>query len=585
MHLRHTTLFCLLVSLVPIALSGCRCSCGTDAKEETSSKPTLHEFHLRELPAEGAGAVSAFGSSPPRLVDFMREVYHIAENSASRGILLHIEALGGGLGRLHEVASALSHVRSKGKPIFCYFGSTDNAGYLLASQVCSNISMEEAGSLDITGFALSVIHVADFLDKVGVKADLMQVGDFKGAADPLTRSTMRPEVEQELRSIVRTFDRALIASVSERTKVSPADVRKLLEQGPLDSLYARARGLVDDLRTLDATRKAAKRATSATHVERKEHEEDDFSFRDLISSFREKDADHPDAPYVAMLQVTGAIMEGRDDASEGTHADPFVQELRDVEHDANAKAIVLRINSPGGSALASDIMWKAVHQAASKKPLLVSIGDMAASGGYYIASAGKSVAAGPESLIGSIGVVGGKVQASELASRLGINAQLVKEQEHAGWMSPLHAFSESEKAALEKLLRSTYQRFLKRVSTGRGISVKAVERVAEGRIMTAEVARQARLIDRIETLSATLSRARREAKLPMDAPVFVWPREKNFIEQIAGMVGGASAPSVASLGPAQKLLDPLQSAPLVKLLLSGGATVAAAPPYVLTFSR
>ena len=205
----------------------------------------------------------------------------------------------------------------------------------------------------------------------------------------------------------------------------------------------------------------------------------------------------------------------------------IMDELRGKD---KVKAVILRINSPGGSALASDLIWHAVRRLAKKKPVIVSMGDVAASGGYYIAAAGTKIIAQPMTVTGSIGVVGGKISLGGLFDKLGIKRQVLKRGARADIFAPNKTFSDDERAQIKKLMTSTYEVFLERVATGRSMSKGAVKRGAEGRVWTGRKAKALGLVDGIGGLHAALAQARKAGKLPVDAKVAIYPRPKSWLE-------------------------------------------------------
>jgi len=217
---------------------------------------------------------------------------------------------------------------------------------------------------------------------------------------------------------------------------------------------------------------------------------------------------------------------------------PFVRAMERLEEDDNVKAVVMRINSPGGSALASDRMWDAARRLAEAKPLIASVGDMAASGGYYIASAADEILAHPNSLVGSIGVVGGKFNFAGLATDLGVNTFVLQRGKRAAWATPVRALNSTERQAFQGLLRDTYDRFIDRVATGRKMEREAVLAAAEGRVMTAQDGMELGLIDEMAGLGVALMKAREAAGLAPDAPIELWPSSKGVIDTINDLLSG-----------------------------------------------
>jgi protease-4 len=246
----------------------------------------------------------------------------------------------------------------------------------------------------------------------------------------------------------------------------------------------------------------------------------------------------PGGERIALVFVNGNITDGESGSTGDAVAGPFVRVMERLEDDANVKAVVLRINSPGGSALASDRMWEAARRLGEVKPLIASVGDMAASGGYYIASAADEILAHPNSLVGSIGVVGGKFNFAGLAEDIGVNTYVLQRGERAAWSTPVRALNPTERQAFEGLLRATYDRFIERVATGRDMEEATVLAAAEGRVMTAQDGKELGLIDEMAGLSEALVKARASAGLAPDAPVEIWPSTKGMIDAINDLLSG-----------------------------------------------
>jgi protease-4 len=233
-------------------------------------------------------------------------------------------------------------------------------------------------------------------------------------------------------------------------------------------------------------------------------------------------------------------------------------------------------------------MWHAVRRVAARKPVVVSVGDMAASGGYYVACAGTEIFADDVSLVGSIGVVGGKIVGADLAARLGVHTAALSRGQNSGWMSPFHPFSPSERDAVQRSMQNTYDTFLSRVRLSRKIQPDQLAAMAEGRIMTGRRAREGGLVDQAGGLTAALARARAQAGLPEDAPIETWPKQRPWIERASRLFAGAEGrANGVSFGPAEltQLMSSLPGvprSPIIELWLRGSREPIAALPFALT---
>jgi protease-4 len=290
---------------------------------------------------------------------------------------------------------------------------------------------------------------------------------------------------------------------------------------------------------------------------------------------------------VALVFVTGNITDGDSSSTGDAVSGPFVRAMERLEDDDSVKAVVMRINSPGGSALASDRMWQAARNLAEAKPLIASVGDMAASGGYYIASAANEILAHPNSLVGSIGVVGGKFNFAGLTEDIGVNTYILQRGKRAAWSTPVRALNPSERRAFETLLRDVYDRFIDRVATGREMEREAVLAAAEGRVMTAQDGKELGLIDEMAGMSEALDRARAAAGLGPDAPVELWPSTKGMIDAINDLLSGNGDDDARGLQYLWLRQHPLAASLPIEpwantLRILAQEHVALVPPYLFT---
>ena len=538
---------------------------GSNAKPKNEVR-VVHLDSLREESPEGAG----FGSDGETHRSLLDELYAVAKDAEVRGLLLHVGELHGAFARARDVRDALSAVRRAGKPVHCYVEGTDNVGYGLAASSCDVITLSPAGSIDLVGVAAQTVYAKRALDTLGVSAEVVQIGDYKGAADVITEEQMPDKVRQNLGAMLDDLQADLVAAVATRKGLSPEAAQALIDGGPFTSEQALTAGLIDRVGFDDEARARAKQAAKAERVtdddeSKAEHE---FGVSELFDALFQEHEDETKGDRIVLAHLDGTIMMGEPRGFRSAHARPFVTAMRRFADDPKVKAVVLRIDSPGGSVLASDAMWHAVRRVAKRKPVIASIGDMAASGGYYVACAATEVMARDASIVGSIGVVGGKLVASQLAERVGVHFERLSRGRHAAWTSPAQPFTEEERALFEQSLHAAYARFLARIVEGRKLTLERIAPMAEGRIMTGRRAREGGLVDREGGLREALSRARAAGKVGDDVAVQVWPHRPSFFEALSDMTGGAAVAKVAVAG--------LSLRGLPELLLSGEAMRAAA---------
>ncbi|MBW1760990.1 MAG: signal peptide peptidase SppA [Deltaproteobacteria bacterium] len=571
------TVFATLALLVTTSCTG---------EKEAPDEPVVRELRLLQAFPDGAES-DPFFRPQPTLHDALTRIWDATEDENVKGLFVRVGPLQGAWGSVGDLVEALSEFRAENRPIHCHFATADNVGYLLLASTCDRISMSPAGTLDLIGPAAVMIYARALLAKVGVEAEIIHMGRYKGAGDMFIRDDMPKEAKASMDAILDDLYDALIEATKERTEGDVGEAKALIDGGPYDSGAAADAGLVDSVGFLRDARDEVKKAASVDTIRRtrmlpKQEQLTLGQFLNLLSG----DSDKPEAggERVALVFVTGNITEGESRSKGDAVSGPFVRAMERLEKDDDVKAVVMRINSPGGSALASDRMWDAARRLAEAKPLIASVGDMAASGGYYIASAADEILAHPNSLVGSIGVVGGKFNFAELAEGIGVNTFVLQRGKRAAWSTPVRALNATERQAFESLLRDTYDRFIDRVATGRKMERKAVLAAAEGRVMTAQDGKELGLIDEMAGLSAALVRARAAAGLSPDAPVELWPSTKGMIDTINDLLSGNGDDDAQSLRHLWLRWHPLAASVPIEpwadvLYMLSREHVALVPPY------
>jgi protease IV len=520
--------------------------------DEKPSVATLYELDLQQ-PLRERG-VALLGETKPGLSDALIKLRELLSEPLVKGLFVRLGPLEGSFGDLADWAALFDAYRAQKRVVHCHFDTLDNLGFALASH-CDRLSMAPSGMLDVVGLGAQLVHGRKLLELLGVRAELLQIGKYKGAAEPFTRDTPSEELRQSIDGLLDDLDGNFRAHLGRGGARSAQVVGEILAAGPFDAEAARSKKLVDALAYDDEARASAKKAAAAGAVRAlfRERKDGSLSLRDLLEALTEKDEnDDSRDPRLALVFLDGEIVDGDERGLERAASEPFVKAVRRFADDTRVRAIVLRIESPGGSALASDRMWHAVRRAAGRKPVIVSMGDMAASGGYYVASAGSHILATPGSIVGSIGVVGGKLVVADLAQRVGVSVTSIERSEHATWLSALEPFTPQERQRLEHLLTRTYQLFLERVALGRKRSVEQLLPAAEGRVMGGERAKQLGLVDEIGGLGRAIDLALQRGKLPKDAPIARWPEQGDALDALRTALG-ASAPGARLAAELERL--------------------------------
>ncbi|MFM7137702.1 MAG: signal peptide peptidase SppA, partial [Planctomycetota bacterium] len=493
------------------APKGVQAAAASKAAERKASGSIAHLRITGDLP-DGVGQGGLLADLSPRLHRIVERLDKAAGDERVAGVLLSIESPSIGRGRADELRAAVGRLRRAGKPVAAVFVGGSAAAYSVAS-ACDSVAMPPAATLELTGVRAEMMFFKAMLDRLGVTAEILQVGEFKGAGEPLTRESMSPALRQQYEAFIGDLYEQLVAQVAADRRLDPGRVRELVDTGVFTPEAARAAELIDAVQYEDeaiaalATQLGVEQPKIARdYAERKV--DDDFSgigglvkLMELFSGQKQAAAAGK-GRRIAIVHVTGEIREGKstDDLVMGGSAGSatIVKAIREAAADDKVAAIVLRIDSPGGSALASDLIWREAERA--KKPVVASLSDVAASGGYYIAVAAERIVAAPGTLTGSIGVVGGKVAVGGALEKVGVHTDVVSKGKNAGWLSMTEKFTAGEREVFLGTMRDVYRLFTGKVAAGRKLDQAKVESLAEGRVYTGRQALQAGLVDRLGTL-------------------------------------------------------------------------------------
>jgi protease-4 len=478
-------------------------------------------------------------------------------DKAIQALYLEVDGIGVGWGKLDELRAAIADFRKAGKKAFAYIETGSSKDYLVAI-ACDRICVPEAGWLMLVGIRGEVTFYKDLLDYIGVRADMLQMGAYKGAAEPFTRSRMSKEYRERMESVLKDYYQESIINAIAKARsakdLTPEKVKDLIDEGPYTARRALAAGLVDDVAYPSDFKKSFKGFLKADTVKivknygQAKNQELDFSNPFALARLLMGASSKPrksTKDKIAVIYAVGAITTGKSSMSlfgaETVGSTTLVEAIRTAEQDKTVKAIVLRVDSPGGSALASDLIWKELSR--SKKPVIASMSDVAASGGYYISMAANKIFAEPGTLTGSIGVVGGKIVLGGLEKKVGLNTEVIAFGANSGILSTTTPFSPSEKKAMRAMMVDVYDQFLAKAILGRAKAGKKFTRdeivqYAEGRIWTGRQAKKIGLVDELGTLSDAIVAAKTMAKMPKDSDPELWilPKGRSFLDTL--MEGG-----------------------------------------------
>ncbi len=523
------------------------------------------------------------------LVDGLREM---REGTTTAGLFVRF---GGRMGfaRAHEIGRILGEIRAKDRPVFCHADDYDNGSYLTASLGCTKIYVSPAGGVDTVGIAAQLLFAKSFLAKYKVDVDYLQIGKFKGAEEPFTRDAPSPEARASLENALRGIRTAWLGAISKGRGGKLAD--GVIEDGPYPPDEAKAKGVVDEVGYLDEARDAVKKAANATRITKRFGGPDGSPSlaRGLADVFRGMSGSGG-APHIAVLPAAGAItMAGGGGlplgGGEGITERALGKEITRLTDDTSTKAVVLRIDSPGGSALASDLLWSKLMKLRKDKPLVVSVAGMAASGGYYLSCAGTKIVAEPTSIVGSIGVVGGKLSFGKALEEYGVHAETISaapdpdKAARSAYMSMLSPWDEKTRDKVRASMQSIYDLFLKRVSEGRDLPVDKVATFAEGRLFAGEEAKTLGMIDQVGGIEDAIKLAITLAKVPDDTPVDLVGAPPTFLEALGGDdasgESGESAQAIAAEAARRAAADAALAPWLAKVPEMGAFAGALGPLF------
>ncbi len=533
-----------------------------DVKSDKSVKTAstvaqLAHFRLHGELEEGPGSedpiLGAFTESFKHVID---RIHKASKDANVEGLLIQLDGLEVGWGKVNELRKALEECRKAGKKVYAYVETGEAKDFIIGS-AADRIIMPPSGWLMLVGTRAEISFYKDLLEKLGIKADFLQMGVFKFAAEPLTRTSMSKEAREQYKTVLGDFfdlDYVHSISRSRRGKGKAGDltderVKKLIDEGPYTAAKAAELGLIDEVAYRDeimalVKKDLGKKEVTLTQNYGKEKAEDidlsnPFAIFKLFAPRKASGGTKKDR--IALIYAVGPITTGKGGQSifggSVVGSTTMIQAIREADKDPKVRAIVLRVDSPGGSALASDLIWHELKRC--KKPVVASMGDVAASGGYYISVGARKIWAEPGTLTGSIGVVGGKIVLGGLYDKLGIHTEVLSYGKNSGILSSSHPFTESERKSMEALMHEVYDQFLAKTIEGRAPAGHRFTRaqlieLAEGRIWSGRQAQERGLVDALGSLDDAIADAKQLGGLARDADVdyLILPKAHSLFESL-----------------------------------------------------
>ena len=474
-----------------------------------------------------------FGGPDQSLTGLVMQFKKAKADSRIKAILLDIDMSGVGWGKAEELRDAIADFRTSGKPVYAYVELGLNKEYYIAI-ACDKIYVAPPGELFINGLAADVMFFRGSLDKLGIYPDIFQIGKYKSAGDMFTQKEMTEAHREYINSLLDDLFGRYVNAIAQARHKTPDEVRALIDNAPYNAAKAKEAGLIDEAAYRDDLEKQIKsslgykEADTFTPVRGSEYR--DVSPESLGLNKGER---------IALIYASGDIGSGSSQNSpsgdQSIGSDTVSKALNDAAGDKTIKAIVLRVDSPGGSGLASDIIWHAVEAANQKKPVVVSMSDVAASGGYYISAAASKIIAQPSTITGSIGVVAGKPVMRGFYDWLGISNEYVLRGKTAGMFRETEKFSDEERAKFEEWIKNTYyDDFIPKVAKGRKKDAQSIDSVGQGRVWTGSQAKERGLVDEFGGLDRAIEAAKELAKIPADKGVerVIFPYPQTFLQQL-----------------------------------------------------
>jgi protease-4 len=474
-----------------------------------------------------------FGSTDQSLTNLILQFKKAKVDKRIKVVLLEIDMSGAGWGKSEEIRDAIADFRTSGKPVYAFMEYGMNKEYYIAS-ACDKIYLAPPGELFINGLAADVMFFRGSLDKLGIYPDIFQIGKYKSAGDTFTRKEMSDAHREFMNALLDDlFNRYVDAIANSRGKTSD-QVRAIIDDAPYGAQKAKEAGLVDGVAYRGELEKELK-----AKLGYKETDQLPIVKGGDYSQVEPESLGLDQGEKVAVIYATGDIGSGQSENSprgnQSIGSDTLSKAIDDAREDKSIKAIVIRVDSPGGSGLASDIIWHSVVAAKEKKPVVISMSDVAASGGYYIACGASKIIAQPSTITGSIGVVAGKPVLRGFYDWIGLSNEYVLRGKNAGMFRETEKFNPDERAKFEDWIKTTYYNdFVPKVAKGRDKDAAYIDSIAQGRVWTGFQGKERGLVDEFGGLDRAVEVAKDLAKIPKDKGVHrvILPYPRTIMQEL-----------------------------------------------------
>lgn len=479
----------------------------------------LVERHKNDVISSFASEINS-SVSEIALDDIMASIDKATDNDNIKGIYLHIGDFSASVASLQEIYNGLERFKKTGRFIVAYADSYGNGTYYLSS-IADKVYMNPSGTLALTGINISTVFFKDLLSKIGVEVQIFKVGTFKSAVEPFTQTSMSEANRLQLTTFINSIWTEITKTIARNRGISDTEVNLYADSGLFldDAQTAVQHKLIDSLVYSSDMKEIIEKLVGKDY--------NTLTIRDLKLTAQNKEYSKN---RIAIVYAVGEI--DGSNKNDGIDSEDISEDLLDIADNDKIKAVVLRINSPGGSAYGSEQIWKAVSVVKSKKPIVVSMGDYAASGGYYIACNTDKIFAQPTTLTGSIGIFGIFPNIGGLTDKLGIKFDNVKTNKYSDFGATYRPMNTEERTILQRYINNGYELFTKRCAEGRNMNIDSLKAIAEGRIYSGTDAMRLGLVDEMGGLEEAITFAAKKANIS-DYTIKYYPSVKSLIEQIS----------------------------------------------------
>ena len=473
-----------------------------------------------------------FGSQPQSLSSLLTQFRKAKTDKRISAIMLDIDMSDAGWAKSEEIRDAIADFRKSGKPVYAYMETGLNKDYYIAT-ACDKIFVPPPGELFTIGLAADVMFFRGSLDKLGIYPDIYQIGKYKSAADMFTQKQMTPAHREFINSLLDDLYGRYVEGIAKARSKTPDDMKAIIDNAPYTAAQAKEAGLIDGALYHDEVEKELKKRLGY-----KESDELNIARAGDYRQISQESLGLNKGERIAVIYAAGDIVSGKSSfggsGEETIGSESLVKTINEARDDKGIRAIVLRIDSPGGSGLASDIIWRAIEAAKAKKPVVVSMSDVAASGGYYIACNANKIVAEPSTITGSIGVLGGKPVVKGFYDWIGVTNEYVLRGKNAGMFRETEKFSDTERRKWQEFLGTTYDDFISKVGKGRGKEKTYIDSIGQGRVWTGSQGKERGLVDEYGGLDKAIEIAKQLAKIPAEQSIqrVNMPTPPSFFEEL-----------------------------------------------------